>query len=64
MKTLLTAVLALVVTVSMSAIGANHKKVTPVSDDGCSANFQDTTKKDKKKKDTTRKDTSLVAYHR
>jgi uncharacterized protein YxeA len=63
MKTLLTAVLALVVTVSMSAIGAD-RKVTPVSEDGCSANFQDTTKKDKKKKDTTKKDTSLVAYHR
>ena len=65
MKTLLVAVVALLVTVSLSAIGTNNK-LAPLTEDGYSNNFQDTTKKkDKKKKDSTEKrDTTAVAlYH-
>lgn len=65
MKTLLVAGAALLVTVSISALDTGHR-VMPPSEDGYTANYQDTTKKkkDKKKKDTTGRDTSYVMYRR
>lgn len=64
MKTLLIAVVALFVTVSLSALSPSNR-VAPPSEDGYSTNYQDTTKKkDKKKKDTTeKKDTAFAQYH-
>lgn len=63
MKTLFGAVVILFVASSLSALGTEYRAM-PSSDDGCTINFQDTTKKDKKKKDTTKRDTTLVQYHR
>jgi|GEM_PF-1210694 len=66
MKTLLIVVAVLfTATTTISALGTENRALTP-SEDGYSANFQDTTKKkkDKKKKDTTQKrDTSFAQYH-
>lgn len=66
MKKLLIAVAVLfTATTTISALGTENRAVT-TSEDGYSANFQDTTKKkkDKKKKDTTEKrDTTVAQYH-
>lgn len=62
MKTLLTACAALLVTASISALDTG--RTMPPAEEGYTANFQDTTKKDKKKKDTTKRDTSYVMYRR
>lgn len=63
MKKLLIASAALLVTVSISALDTG-RRVMPPTEDGYTANYQDTTKKDKKKKDTTKRDTSYVMYRR
>lgn len=63
MKTLLIAVAVLFAATSISALGTENRTMT-LTDEGYSANFQDTTKKkDKKKKDTTeKKDTAFARY--
>lgn len=62
MKKVLIASFALLVTASISALDTG--RVMPPSEDGYTANYQDTTKKDKKKKDTAKRDTSYVMYRR
>jgi hypothetical protein len=65
MKTFSIAVIALFVTVSLSALNPGNR-IAPPAEDGYSSNYQDTTKKkkDKKKKDTTeKKDTAFAQYH-